>query len=296
MSFGSIMILVLNGNHNHRADAFAPRAMNSGLISSSFRPYTSHPFRDDGCDNLLQFRPPTSNDSRARTRSPWATHTRTRARSVRSLTSLHMAATKSGGRPILSERQFRIEILHEDDCDEEEYECEYVEMDDNYDDDDDVDDDSEDGNYGTPPSSSSQGAGGSNDNLPSFEPVDIPTLVLYSAPWCGPCRLSNPVVKEIVKEFVPDQVIDVVEICTDDLPEVAEAAGVVSIPTMQIYYRGELLDTIVGCVAKNVLMSAINKILEDLDLMLDGVEEEGEEVGEGISSSSKAVKVEDGQE
>jgi len=66
----------------------------------------------------------------------------------------------------------------------------------------------------------------------------------------------------------------VVEVCTDDLPEVAETAGVDSIPTIQMYYRGKLLDTIVGCVAKNVLSSAVNKILEDL-----GFDEEEDDGG-----------------
>lgn len=92
--------------------------------------------------------------------------------------------------------------------------------------------------------------------------IPLPCLVFFSAPWCGPCRLSNPVVRDVMKQFAGR--IDVVETCTDDLPEVASDAGVVSIPTIQIYYGGELLDTIVGCVAKNVLASAVTKILEDL--------------------------------
>jgi thioredoxin 1 len=57
--------------------------------------------------------------------------------------------------------------------------------------------------------------------------------------------------------------LDLVEVCTDDLPEVAAVAGVVSIPTIQMYYQGQLLDTIVGCVARNVLSSSMAKVLED---------------------------------
>lgn len=97
-----------------------------------------------------------------------------------------------------------------------------------------------------------------------------PCLVFFSAPWCGPCRLSNPVVRDVMKQFAGR--IDVVEACTDDLPELASDAGVMSIPTIQIYNGGELLDTIVGCVAKNVLASAVNTILEDLG---QGEEESG---------------------
>jgi thioredoxin 1 len=89
-----------------------------------------------------------------------------------------------------------------------------------------------------------------------------PVMVFFTAPWCGPCRLSIPVVKDVVKQFQGK--IDTVEICTDDLPDVAADAGVVSIPTIHLYFQGELLDTIIGCVAKTVLASAVEKVLEDV--------------------------------
>lgn len=65
-----------------------------------------------------------------------------------------------------------------------------------------------------------------------------------------------------MKQFAGE--IDVVEVCTDDLAEIAENAGVVSIPTIQFYFRGEVLETIVGCVAKSVLANAVEKVLEDI--------------------------------
>ena len=81
---------------------------------------------------------------------------------------------------------------------------------------------------------------------------------------CGPCRLTNPVVKEVMKEYAGE--IDVVEVCTDDLAEIAEQAGIVSIPTIQFYYGGQSLETIVGCVAKSVLANAVEKVLEDVEV------------------------------
>lgn len=93
----------------------------------------------------------------------------------------------------------------------------------------------------------------------------LPVLVLFSAPWCGPCRLTCPVVKEVMKQY--QNKIEVVEISTDDLPDVASNAGVLSIPTILIYHRGEVMDTIVGCVAKNVLARTIDKVLEDLGMI-----------------------------
>jgi thioredoxin 1 len=108
----------------------------------------------------------------------------------------------------------------------------------------------------------------SSDNEPPLDPK-LPVLVLFSAPWCGPCRLTNPVVKEIMKQY--QNKIEVVEISTDDLPEVASDAGVLSIPTIQLYYEGKVLDTIVGCVAKNVLARSVDKVLEDLGMLDDQV-------------------------
>jgi len=110
----------------------------------------------------------------------------------------------------------------------------------------------------------------SNNNGPYVkEGLTLPVLVLFSAPWCGPCRLTSPIVKEVMKQY--QSKIEVVEISTDDLPDVALKVGVLSIPTILIYHRGEVMDTIVGCVAKNVLARAVDKVLEDLG-MLDGDE------------------------
>ncbi|KAL7473923.1 hypothetical protein ACHAXS_014328 [Conticribra weissflogii] len=95
----------------------------------------------------------------------------------------------------------------------------------------------------------------------------LPVLVLFSAPWCGPCRLTVPVVKEVMKIY--QSKIEVVEISTDDLPDVAANAGVASIPTIQLYFDGKVRDTIVGCVAKNVLARAVDKVLEDLGMLND---------------------------
>ena len=81
---------------------------------------------------------------------------------------------------------------------------------------------------------------------------------------CGPCRLTVPVVKDVMKQYSGD--LDVVEVCTDDLAEVAEDSGVVSIPTIQFYYDGAALETpsIVGGVAKSVLSTAVEKVIEDV--------------------------------
>ena len=96
---------------------------------------------------------------------------------------------------------------------------------------------------------------------------------------------SNPVVKGVMKDFAGR--IDVVEVCTDDFAEIAAEAGVVSIPTIQLFYGGELIDTIVGCVAKNVLSKAVTKVLEETvgeELIED---EDGEAVDEDKDGDTK---------
>lgn len=107
----------------------------------------------------------------------------------------------------------------------------------------------------------------SGNDDPDGDKEVLPVLVLFSAPWCGPCRLTNPVVKEVMKQYQAK--IEVAEISTDDLPDVASDAGVQSIPTILIYHKGEVMDTIVGCVAKNVLARAVDKVLEDLGMLDD---------------------------
>ena len=110
------------------------------------------------------------------------------------------------------------------------------------------------------------------DNNNNSPPVTLkstkPILVYYLEPWCGPYRLSNPAIKEIVRQVVPK--INIMEVLT----KIAETIKVVSVPTVQVYYKGELLDTIVGCVAKNVLYNTVKKILEDLGIG-DSVADDG---------------------
>lgn len=234
---------------------------------------TSHRITEATTSTLLR----RKNDSRYHQQQRAKTSTTITTANTRkmSTTYLQMAITKSGGRPIQSNEQFQTEILLFTADDEQDKDTQT--------DGDDNDTDNSNGN--------------DNDNVKDVD-IDIdvqtkissstpptpesfkPILVFYSAPWCGPCRLSNPVVKEIIRQFVPR--IDVVEVCTDDLPEVAETAGVASIPTIQMYYRGELLDTIVGCVAKNVLSSAVKKILEDLGCFDDNDDDAAAANGESV--------------
>lgn len=88
---------------------------------------------------------------------------------------------------------------------------------------------------------------------------ELPVLVDFWAPWCGPCRMVAPVVEEIAQQY--EGKVKVVKLNTDDNPQIASQYGIRSIPTLMVFKDGQKVEMVVGAVPKTTLSNTLEKHL-----------------------------------
>jgi thioredoxin 1 len=88
----------------------------------------------------------------------------------------------------------------------------------------------------------------------------IPVIVDFWAPWCGPCKMVDPMLKKISQEL-GDKVI-IAKVNTDENPQWASQFGVQGIPTMLFVYGGKIIHRQVGALPEKMLREAVTQFME----------------------------------
>lgn len=85
--------------------------------------------------------------------------------------------------------------------------------------------------------------------------ADLPVLVDFTAAWCQPCRMVDPIVKQLASDW--DGKVKVVKLDADLNPNLMMQYGVMGIPTLMLFKAGEIKERMTGFQPKDKLIAKI---------------------------------------
>lgn len=91
---------------------------------------------------------------------------------------------------------------------------------------------------------------------------ELPVIVDFWAEWCMPCRIVAPIFEELAEEYA--EKMKFVKVNVDENPDIAAAFGISGIPTFLVFYKGKVIEKLVGAMPKEHFKKFIDKVLSSI--------------------------------